>query len=411
MTVTTVSSQFPILSRIIDGKRLVYLDSSATSQKTQRVIDALSKFYSNHNANVHRGIHTLSTEASEMYEHSHIRAAELIHASGIEEIVFTRNTTESINLLAYSWGRKFLRKGDVVITTEMEHHSNIVPWQILVKERGIVLEWIPVTDEGLLDLESYKGLLKKFGKRVKLVTVAHISNVLGTINPVSEIASLAHEVGAYVHVDAAQSICRQHVDVGKMGADFLSFSSHKMYGPDGIGIFYGRKELLEEMDPFLGGGGMIRRVTKDTFETAELPWTFEAGTPNISDGAVFSEAVDFIEEVGLEQIIAHEQELMGYGIERLTALGGVTILGPTNPEFRLGALSFVVEGVHPHDLSSLLNEQGVAVRAGHHCAMPLHIRFKTSATTRISFGVYNTKEDIDVAVDALASAKKMFDSF
>ena len=409
LDVSTVSSQFPILSRVIDGKRLVYLDNSATTQKPKRVIDALKDFYENHNANIHRGIHTLSNESSEMYEHSHVRTAEFINASGMEEIVFTRNTTESINLLAYAWGRKFLKKGDVVITTEMEHHSNITPWQVLRDELGVELAWIDVTDDGKLDLDLYKQILRKKGKKVKLVTFAHISNVLGTINPVKEIGDLAHEVGALIHVDAAQAVARQKMNVKELGIDFLSFSSHKMYGPDGIGVFYGRTDLLEEMSPCVVGGGMIRRVTKENFEVAELPWKFEAGTPDISDGAIFSEAIDFIEELGMENIIKHEQEIMSYAIERLQSLGWVTIIGPTDAQERLGALSFIVDGVHPHDLSSLLNEQGVAVRAGHHCAMPLHIRFKLPATTRISFGVYNTKDDIDVAVEALKSAKTMFE--
>jgi cysteine desulfurase / selenocysteine lyase len=410
LEIASVSSQFPILSRVIDGKRLVYLDNSATTQKPKRVIDAIVDFYQQHNANIHRGIHTLSNEASEMYEHSHVRASDLINASGIEEIVFTRNTTESINLLANAWGKKNLKKGDVVITTEMEHHSNIIPWQVLRTANGIELDWIEVTPEGKLDLESYKRILKEKGKHVKLVTFAHISNVLGTINPVKEITDLAHEAGALVHVDAAQSAARQKIDVKATGVDFLSFSSHKMYGPDGIGVLYGRRELLKGMDPWIVGGGMIRRVTKDEFEVDEVPWKFEAGTPNISDGAVFSVAVGFLEELGMDAIMAHERELMEYAITELTSLGWVDILGPTDADERLGALSFTVEGVHPHDLSTLLNEHGVAVRAGHHCAMPLHIKFKIPATTRISFAVYNTKADIDVAVEALKDSKKMFEN-
>lgn len=411
MDIASISTQFPILSRKIGGKRLVYLDNSATSQKPKRVIDALSTFYEQHNANVHRGIHTLSTEASEMYEHAHLRVAQLIKASGIEEVIFTRNTTESINLLANSWGRKFLKKGDVVVTTEMEHHSNIIPWQILRDEMGIELEWIEVTPDGYLDLESLKRILKTKGKKVKLVTFAHMSNVLGTINPVKEICDLAHDAGALTHVDAAQSIAHQPIDVKIMGIDFLSFSAHKMYGPSGIGVLFGRKDLLAEMQPWMVGGGMISRVTKDEFETAELPWKFEAGTPNIADGSVFAEAVDFMDELGMDAISAHERELMAYAIKELLALGWVSIFGPTDPDRRLGALSFTVDGVHPHDLSSLLNDHGVAVRAGHHCAMPLHIKFKIPASTRISFAVYNTKEDVDVAIAALRESKSLFDSF
>lgn len=388
----------------------MYLDNSATSQKPQRVIDAIVDFYKMHNANIHRGIHTLSVEASEMYEHSHERAAQFINARGMEEIVFTRNATESMNLVAHAWGRKFFKKGDVVITTEMEHHSNVLPWQILAAEKGILLEWIEVTPDGKLDLESYQKLLKKHGDNVKLVTFAHVSNVLGVINPVKEICDLAHEAGALTHVDAAQSAARLKIDVNEMGIDFLSFSSHKMYGPDGIGILYGRKDIFEKMDPFIVGGGMISRVTKEKFEEAELPWKYEAGTPDISDGAVFSEALDFIDEIGMENISKHEHELMDYSITRLLEVKGVTILGPTKAGERIGALSFTVEGVHPHDLSSLFNEQGIAVRAGHHCAMPLHIKFNIPASTRISLAVYNTKEDIDTAVEALTKSKKMFES-
>jgi len=408
MSLAHISDQFPVLSRQIEGKRLVYLDNSATTQKPERVINALDDFYRNHTANIHRGIHTLSTEASEMYEKAHAKVAEFLNAKGLEEIVFTRNATESLNLVAYAWGGTFLKKGDVVITTEMEHHSNIVPWQVLEKKMGIILEWIDVTEEGLLDLESLKGLLKKHGHKVKLVTTTHISNVLGTINPISEISDIVHEAGALYMVDAAQSAARQVIDVQKMGIDFLACSSHKMYGPDGIGVLYEKKELLERMSPWMVGGGMIRRVAKDGFTVAEIPWKFEAGTPNISDGVVFSEVVDFLQEIGMEEIIEHEKDVMAYALSELAKLKWVTVFGPTDPEKRLGALSFTVEGIHPHDVSSLLNEYGVAIRAGHHCAMPLHIKFKLPATSRISFGVYNTKDDVDVAVAALKDAKTSF---
>lgn len=408
MNIETIASEFPILSRKINGNRLVYLDNSATTQKPKRIIDALTKFYTTHNANVHRGIHTLSNEASEMYEDAHADAAEFINASSMEEIVFTRNTTESINLLAVGWGRKFLKRGDVVMLSEMEHHSNIVPWQALRDELDIDIAWIDVDDAGLLDMDSYKNLLKKHGKKVKMVSVSYISNVLGTVNPVQEICDLAHEAGALVHLDSAQAAARQVIDVQKLDVDFLSISSHKMYGPDGIGVLYGRKELLEEMNPWICGGGMIRRVSKDEYSCAELPWKFEAGTPNISDGVVFSEALAFINELGMENIIEHEKEVMAHALKELGKLKWVTIIGPTDPEIRMGALSFTVDGVHPHDLSSLLNEHGVAIRAGHHCAMPLHIKFKIPASARISLGVYNTKKDIDDAVKALKTARDEF---
>lgn len=408
MNIETIASEFPILSRKINGHRLVYLDNSATTQKPQRVIRALVDFYENHNANIHRGIHTLSNEASEMYEHAHDAAAAYINAKGREEIIFTRNTTESLNLLAYGWARKFMKKNDVVVVTEMEHHSNIVPWQMLAKEKGIKIAWVNVTDEGILDLESYKEILRKNKDRVKIVSVAHISNVLGTVNPVMKMCEMAKEAGAVIHMDAAQSAARSKIDVQICGVDFVSFSSHKMYGPDGIGVLYGKKERLEEMDPLLGGGGMIEGVSKERFGVTDLPWRFEAGTPNISAGVAFAEALAFINELGLSAIYRHEKELMGYAIEKVGGIEGVTIVGPKDPEIRLGALSFVVDAVHPHDLSSMLDERGVAIRAGHHCAMPLHIKLKTPATSRISLAVYNTKEDIDVAVEGIRDAREQF---
>ena len=408
VNIDTIASEFPILSRKINGHRLVYLDNSATTQKPRRVIDALVDFYEKHNANIHRGLHTLSNEASEMYERSHEVTAEFINARGMEEIVFTRNTTESLNLFVHGWGRKFMKKNDVVVITEMEHHSNVVPWQILVEEKGIKIEWVDVTDDGLVDMESYEKILNKHKKRVKVVSIPHVSNVLGTVNPVKKMCEMAKEVGAVTHLDAAQSAARQQIDVQDWEVDFVSFSSHKMYGPDGIGVLYGREELFEEMDPLLGGGGMIAGVSKEKYGVAELPWKFEAGTPNISDGAVFAEALEFINELGMDAIAEHERELMGYAIEKVGGVDGVTIVGPTNPQIRLGALSFVVDSVHPHDLSSLLDERGVAIRAGHHCAMPLHLEMELPATSRISLAVYNTKDDIDVAVEGIQDAREQF---
>lgn len=408
MDISTIANQFPILSREVEGKRLVYLDNAATTQKPARVIDGLSNFYKTHYANVHRGIHTLSNESSEMYEAAHERTAKFINATGIEEIIFTRNTTESVNVVAHGWGRKFLKKGDIIVLTEMEHHSNIVPWMMLKKERGIEIKWVPVTDDGLLDMTAFADVLTKSKGKVKLVAVAHVSNVLGTINPVAEICRMAHENGALCLVDAAQSVARQRVDVQTMDIDFLAFSSHKMYGPDAIGVLYVKKDILAEMDPFLGGGGMISRVTQDVFECADLPWRFEAGTPAIAEGSIFAEAISFIEEIGMEDIISHERSLMTYALDKLCSLNWVEVVGSRDPEKRLGVLSFTVDGVHPHDLSSLLSERGVAIRAGHHCAMPLHIRYKNPATARISFGVYNTKDDIDAALSALEFVRRDF---
>lgn len=406
--VVSIRDQFPILSRKICGKRLVYLDNAATTQKPEQVISALSEFYRKHNANIHRGLYTLSVEASEMYENSHSVVADFIGTEVPEEIIFTRNATESLNLVAYAWGRKFLKKNDVVVITEMEHHSNIVPWLMLRDEIGVKVEWVPVGDDGLLDMGVYKDILRRNKKRVKLVSVVHISNTLGTVNPVKEIGDLAHDVGSVFMVDAAQSTARQKIDVGELGADFLAFSSHKMYGPTGIGVLYGRRDLLEAMNPWMGGGDMIRRVTKDEFDVNDLPWKFEAGTPNIAGGAVFSESVRFVNDLGFDWIVEHERDLIGYAMDKLNNMDGVKIYGPANVEKRLGVIAFSVEGIHPHDISSLVDEDGVAIRAGHHCTMPLHIKLGVSATARISFAVYNTREDVDIFIESLKNARKRF---
>ncbi len=400
-----VNDQFPILKRRINGKDLVYLDNAATTQKPKSVINGLKKFYERHNANIHRGLHTLSMEASEMYEEAHEETAKFLGAESMEEIIFTRNTTESINLVMYSWAEKFVGKGDVVVISGMEHHSNIVPWQMLAEKNDATIEWIPVTSDGELDMGAYQEILAQNKDRVKLVSIVHISNVLGTVNPVAEIAKLAHDAGALCLVDAAQSAARFKIDVKKMDVDFLAISSHKMYGPTGIGVLYGKKKLLEQMDPWMGGGDMIRRVNRDVFEANDLPWKFEAGTPNIADGAVLADAIDFINETGMDEMIKHEKELMEHAMEKLADLDYVKIYGPRNVNKRMGVISFTVEGLHPHDLSSLLNDDGIAIRAGHHCAMPLHIDLGLPATSRISFGVYNTKSDVNKFITALKKAK------
>jgi cysteine desulfurase/selenocysteine lyase len=408
MDLKNIIQEFPILKRKINDSRLVYLDNAATTQKPTNVIEGLKDFYENHNANIHRGLHTLSIEASEMYEQAHEDMAQFLGAEGMEEIIFTRNTTESLNLVAYGWGKKGLKKGDVVVISEMEHHSNIIPWQILRDEIGIQIEWIPVGDDGVLDMESYKDILARNEGRVKMVSIVHISNVLGTVNPAQKIAELAHEAGAIFMLDCAQSAARFNIDVKEMGVDFLVLSSHKMYGPTGIGVLYGNKELLEDMDPWMGGGDMIRRVTKDLFEVNDLPWKFEAGTPNIADGAVLPEAIKFINDVGMENIIEHEKELIAYGYEKLSTMDFVHVYGPDDVENRMGVLSFTVDDIHPHDLSSLLNEGGIAIRAGHHCAMPLHIELQVPASARASLAVYNTKEDIDLLVNSIKNARSKF---
>jgi cysteine desulfurase/selenocysteine lyase len=407
MDIKKIQEQFPILKRKIGGKRLVYLDNAATTQKPSRVISALKNFYEKHNANIHRGLHTLSIEASELYEEAHEVTADFINAEGMEEIIFTRNTTESMNLIAYGWGRRFLDEGDVVVISGMEHHSNIVPWQILQNELGINLQWIDVKPDGTLDMESYEDILEEHGERVKLVSLVHISNVLGTVNPVNKLAEMAHEAGALFALDAAQSSARYKLDVKGLDVDFLAFSSHKMYGPTGIGVLYGRKELLEGMDAWMGGGDMITRVTRDVYEVNELPWKYEAGTPNIADGAVFAQAIRFLEEVGIDNIASHEKDLIQYAYEALSDLAYIKIFGP-KPDSRMGVIAFSVDEVHPHDLSSLLNEDGIAIRAGHHCAMPLHIEVGEPATARASFGVYNTREDVDLLVDSIKNARSKF---
>lgn len=406
--INAIRKEFPILTRKIHGKPLVYLDNAATTQKPKAMIDALTEFYTQHNANIHRGLHTLSVESTELYEEAHVKAAKFIGASSMQEIVFTRNTTESLNLVAFAWGRKNLHRGDVVVITEEEHHSNIVPWQILAKEIGIRVEWVPVKDDGMIDMEAYKNIIQKNRRRVKIVSVVHISNVLGTVNPVAEIGQIAHEAGAIFIVDAAQSASRLRLDVKALGVDFLAFSAHKMYGPTGIGVLYGRREILEKMDPWMGGGDMIKKVQKEGFIPNELPWRFEAGTPNIADGAVFPKAIEFIEKIGFDFITRHEIELIDHTIQEMRKLEWLKIFGSVEPGLRLGVVTFYVDGIHPHDLASLLDEDGIAIRAGYHCAMPLHLRFGVPATARMSFAVYNTIEEIDFVIDRLKNAREHF---
>lgn len=403
-----IKKQFPIFERKINGEDLVYLDNGATTQKPERVIKALSDYYRNYNSNVHRGLHTLSMEASEAYEKAHETVADFIGAKSFEEIVFTRNTTESINIFARSWGRKFLKRNDVVVISEMEHHSNIIPWQILIKELGIRLKWVPVDESGELDMRTCQEIMTQNKGRVKLFSVTQVSNVLGTINPVKQLAELAHEAGAVFMVDAAQGVARQEINVDNLGIDVLAFSGHKMYAPTGIGVLYCNKGILEQMDVIEGGGGMVRRVNQSEFDLEGLPWRFEAGTPNIAGGIVLAEAIGFIKELGLKNIIRHEKNLMNYALKRLKELEELRIYGPQDYRKRLGAVSFSIPEIHPHDISSLVDEDGVAIRAGHHCAMPLHIKLKIPATARASFAVYNTKNDVDVLVESLKKARKKF---
>jgi len=400
-----IRKDFPILQReTSDGVRLVYLDSTATSQKPLHVIEAMDDYYRRSNANIHRGVHTLAEEATSMYESARERIAKFINAASSREIIYTRNTTESINLVAYSWGRTNLEAGDLVILTEMEHHSNLVPWQMLQAERGIELEFIPVTEDGLLDLEAYKSLLDR---GPKLVSFTHMSNVLGTINPAEEIIRWGHGAGAIVMVDGAQSVPHLQVDVQKLDADFYAFSAHKMCGPTGIGVLYGKSALLEAMPPFLGGGDMIKEVKLRSFKPNTLPHKFEAGTPAIAEAVGLGAAVDYLSTIGMEGIAAHEHEITEYALDCLEEIPGLKLFGPSANK-KGGVAAFTLADVHPHDVAQILDRDGIAVRAGHHCAQPLHEKFGVPATTRASFYLYTTKSEVDLLVNGIYKVKEMF---
>jgi len=403
--VENIRQDFPILSREVHpGVPLIYLDSTATSQKPTSVIQAMDDYYRQRNANIHRGVHTLAEEATGDYESARERIANFIGARHAREIVFTRNATESINLVAYSWGRKYLGAGDLVILTEMEHHSNLVPWQMLADERGIILEFIPVTDEGLLDLEEYKKLLEH---SPKLVAFTAMSNVLGTITPAKEIIRLAHEAGAVTLVDGAQSVPHLVVNVQDLDADFLAFSAHKMCGPTGIGVLYGKEKILNAMPPFLGGGDMIKKVYLRSFTPNDLPHKFEAGTPSIAEAIGFGSAVDYLSQIGMQQVAAHEHEITTYALDRLSEISGLQLIGP-GANKKGGVATFTLLDIHPHDIAQLLDRDGIAVRAGHHCAMPLHQKFGLPATTRASFYLYTTRQEVDHLAESLEKVKRMF---
>ena len=405
LNVTEIRKDFPILERELRaGIRLTYLDSTATSQKPNSVIQAMDDFYRKSNANIHRGVHTLAEESTALYEGAREKIAKFINAASARQIIYTRNTTESINLVAYSWARANLKQGDLVILTEMEHHSNLVPWHMLQAERGIELDFIPVTESGLLDLETYKSLLSR---RPKLVSFTHMSNVLGTINPAAEIIRLAHEAGAISLVDGAQSVPHLVVDVQALDADFYAFSAHKMCGPTGIGALYGKAALLESMPPFLGGGDMIKEVKLRSFRPNTLPHKFEAGTPAIAEAIGFGAAVDYLSGIGMENIAAYEHEITEYALERLEEIPGVKLFGPSADK-KGGVAAFTLEGVHPHDVAQILDRDGIAVRAGHHCAQPLHEKFGIPATSRASFYLYNTKDEVDLLINGIYKVKEMF---
>jgi cysteine desulfurase/selenocysteine lyase len=403
--VEEIRAQFPLLRREQGGMPIAYLDNGATSQKPLAVIEALDRYWREQNANVHRGVYRLSEEATTAYERARSVVAARLGADR-HEVVFVRNATEALNVVAYSWGRANVAEGDRILLTEMEHHSNIVPWYQLAAEKGAELDWAPITDEGRLDLAAFADLLER---RPKIVGVAHVSNVLGTINPIPEITSLAHDAGSLVAVDGAQAGPKLPLDVAALGADFYALTSHKMYGPTGIGALYGRRELLEEMPPFIGGGSMIRSVRRDEITWADLPAKFEGGTPPIGEAIGYAAAVEWLDAVGLDAAHAHEADLTSYALARLDGVPGVRIFGPPDGEDRAGIISFEVAGVHSHDVSEILDRHAVAVRAGHHCAQILMERLGVAATTRASFAVYNSREEIDRLVDALHDVRRVFE--
>ncbi len=403
----SVRADFPILEReVAEDTPLVYFDNAATTQTPNRVIDVFGDYYRGYNANVHRGIHQLSQEASIAYEEAHDRLAEFVGASeGREEMIFTKNTTEAVNLVAYAWGLNELGEGDEVVLTEMEHHASLVTWQQIAKRAGADVKYIRVDEEGKLDMEHAKEVI---GPDTAMVSVVHVSNVLGTVNPVRELADMAHEQGAYIFVDGAQSVPNRPVDVEELDADFLAFSGHKMAGPTGVGCLYGKKEILEDMEPFLYGGDMIEKVTYEDATWNELPWKYEAGTPLIAEGIALAEAADYLDDIGLERIQAHEETVTQYAYEQLEAIDGVEIYGPPLGEDRAGLVAFNVEGMHAHDLSSILNDHGVAIRAGDHCTQPLHEVMGIAASARASFYLYNTVAEVDSLIAGIEDAREIF---
>jgi len=404
-TLPDVRADFPVLEREVRGKPLCYLDSASTSQKPRSVIEAIDGYYRNSNANVHRGAYRLAEEATALYEGARERIARFCCVQPATTI-FTKNVTEAINLVAYAWGRENVGPGDEILITEMEHHSNIVPWQLLCKERGARLRYLSVSDDGELSLEELDSVLAE--GNVKLVAVAHISNVLGTINPVADIVARARAAGAVSLVDGAQAVPQLPLDVSEIGADFYGWTGHKALGPTGIGVLHGRRGLLESMRPFMGGGSMIGRVELESSTWAELPWKFEGGTPPIAEGVGLGAAIDYLSALGMEAVRAHEVELSDYALERLPEVPGLTVLGPPEVGRRGGVISFTIEGMHPHDVAELCDREAVCIRAGHHCAQPLMRRMGVPATARASFHVYNGREDVDRLVDALLAARSVF---
>ncbi|MYA01045.1 MAG: cysteine desulfurase [Chloroflexi bacterium] len=399
-----IREQFPILAREVHGRPLVYLDNAATTQKPQSVIDALSHYYSTMNANIHRGLHTLAEEATAAYEDVRKQVAAFIGAGSHREVVFTRNTTESLNLLAYTLGSR-LRPGDEIVLTTAEHHSNLVPWQLVTQRTGAVLRFIELNDDQQIDVDTARAAINA---NTRIVSIVHMSNVLGSVAPVAEISAMARSVGATMIVDAAQSAPHMPVDVSQLGADYLAFSAHKMLGPTGVGVLWGRQDLLADLDPFLGGGEMISVVTREESSWAALPHKFEAGTPNIADVVAFGAALDFLNDVGMDAIAAHDADLTQYAVERLSRLEGLDIYGPSDPAERSAVIAFNYRDIHSHDVATILDRSGVAIRAGHHCAQPLMRTLEVPATARASFYLYNERSEVDALVDGLLEAGERF---
>ena len=400
-----IQRDFPILKRQVHGKPLIYLDNAATSHKPLSVIRALTKYYEEQNSNIHRGIHTLSEEGTALFEASRTKTAAFIGADDAHEIVFTRNTTEAINLVAYGWGRKFVKAGDEIIVSEMEHHSNLVPWQLLAQATGAVLKHVRVTENGTLDIADFEKLLSP---KTKLVAVTAMSNMLGTITPIQEIVKKAHAQGALVLVDGAQALPHLPVSVKEWDCDFLAFSAHKMLGPTGVGVLWARKEILESMDPFMSGGDMILEVWQDRARWNDVPWKFEAGTPNIADVIAFGAALDYLTAVGMDAVRAHEQEITAYALKELLKIPDITLYGPHDPALRGAVFSFNLGRIHPHDVGTILDREGIAVRSGHHCVQPLMRKYDIWGTARASFYIYNTREEVDLLITALQKVRDFF---
>jgi len=408
LEINKIRKDFPILTRKINGKPFVYLDNAATTQKPLSVINKISDYYSFYNSNIHRAVYDIAEEATDAYELTRNKVGTFINARFTNEIIFTRNATEAINLVSYSWGRKNIKNGDIIILSEQEHHSNIVPWQILAKEKNAIIKYLKINETGNLDLNELECYLNNNNNNVKLISLCHMSNALGNIIPLDQIIDMAHGYGIPILVDGAQSVPHIKTDVTKLDCDFLVFSAHKMLGPTGVGILYTKKNILEEMDPFISGGDMIKEVHKENTSFNDLPYRFEAGTPNIADVIGFSAALDYLNEIGMENIRSHEIDLTKYALKRMSELKQIKLYGDTNLLNRGGIISFNLGDIHPHDLATILNSYGIAIRSGHHCAQVLMEKLDISATSRASFYIYNTKEEINIFINALGEAIKLF---